>query len=94
MSFIMLIGSLRTSISLTVLWFAISMTFLLAMAGSLRESTKVMKASGGFGIFTSAVAFYLGAAGLWVKDHAYFNLPVGQRSGPGPMGHRSATVGV
>jgi len=81
LSVIMLIASIRTSAAMTVLWFAIFMTFILALSGTLREEEKVLKASGGFGIFTSAVAFYLGAAGLWTKEAAYFNLPVGQLSG-------------
>lgn len=64
----MVVASIRTSVAMTTLWGSIFMTFLLVMIGSLREQEKVLKAAGGFGILTSAVAFYCGAAGIWVKN--------------------------
>jgi succinate-acetate transporter protein len=67
-SVIMVVASIRTSVAMTTLWASIFMTFLLVMIGSLREQEKTLKAAGGFGIFTSVVAFYCGAAGLWVKN--------------------------
>ncbi|KAF8595613.1 hypothetical protein BDV93DRAFT_611335 [Ceratobasidium sp. AG-I] len=75
-SIIMLIASIRTSVAMTTLWGSIFMTFMLVMIGALHHQEKVFKAAGGFGILTSAVAFYCGAAGLWVKDASFFNLPV------------------
>ncbi|KAG8685734.1 hypothetical protein FRC09_008735, partial [Ceratobasidium sp. 395] len=75
-SVIMVVASIRTSVAMTTLWGSIFMTFLLVMIGSLREQEKTLKAAGGFGILTSAVAFYCGAAGLWVKNASFFNLPV------------------
>lgn len=63
-SVIMTVGSIRTSVAITTLWASIFMTFLLVMIGTFREQEKVLKASGGFGILTSAVAYYCGAAGL------------------------------
>ncbi|CAE7085510.1 unnamed protein product [Rhizoctonia solani] len=62
-SVIMIVGSLRSSVAITTLWASIFMTFLLVMIGAFREQEKVLKASGGFGILTSVVAYYCGAAG-------------------------------
>ncbi|KEP51785.1 GPR1/FUN34/yaaH family protein [Rhizoctonia solani 123E] len=78
-SVIMTIGSLRSSVAITTLWASIFMTFLLVMIGTFREQEKVLKASGGFGILTSAVAYYCGAAGLWTKQAAFFDLPTGKQ---------------
>ncbi|CUA67547.1 hypothetical protein RSOLAG22IIIB_07429 [Rhizoctonia solani] len=75
-SVIMVVASIRTSVAMTTLWASIFMTFLLVMIGSLREQEKVLKAAGGFGILTSAVAFYCGAAGIWIKNASFFDLPV------------------
>jgi len=76
LSVIMTIGSIRQSIGITTLWGSLFMVFLLVMIGAFREQEKVIKAAGGFGIWTSAVAFYCGAAGLWTKNAAFFNLPI------------------
>ncbi|KDN37724.1 hypothetical protein RSAG8_09992, partial [Rhizoctonia solani AG-8 WAC10335] len=76
LSVIMVVASIRTSVAMTTLWASIFMTFLLVMIGSLREQEKVLKAAGGFGILTSAVAFYCGAAGIWIKNASFFDLPV------------------
>lgn len=76
-SVIMLVASIRTSAAMTTLWGSIFMTFMLTMIGTLHhDQEKVLKAAGGFGILTSAVAFYCGAAGLWVKNASFFDLPV------------------
>lgn len=85
-SVIMLIASLRTSVAMTTLWGSIFMTYMLVMIGTLHHQEKVLKAAGGFGILTSAVAFYCGAAGLWVKDASFFNLPVV------PVGEKSTSA--
>jgi succinate-acetate transporter protein len=78
-SVIMTIGSIRASVAITTLWASIFMTFLLVMISTFREQEKVLKASGGFGILTATVAYYCGAAGLWVKQAAFFDLPTGNQ---------------
>ncbi|CAE6433704.1 unnamed protein product [Rhizoctonia solani] len=76
-SIIMLIASVRASIAMTTLWSSIVMTIMLAMISAFVEEVKVQKAAGAFGILTSAVAAWAGAAGIWTKDHAFFDLPTG-----------------
>ncbi|CAE6473309.1 hypothetical protein ACGC1H_006354 [Rhizoctonia solani] len=76
-SVIMLIGSIRASVAMTTLWSSIVMTLMLAMISAFVEQVKVQKAAGGFGILTAAIAAYAGAAGVWTKDHAFFDLPTG-----------------
>jgi succinate-acetate transporter protein len=78
----MTIGSIRMSVGLTSLWASIFMVFLLVMIGTFREQEKVLKAAGGFGILTSAIAFWCGAAGLWTKQAAFFDLPIGAQVQP------------
>ncbi|KAF8599751.1 hypothetical protein BDV93DRAFT_525840 [Ceratobasidium sp. AG-I] len=79
-SALMIVGSLRSSVGITTLWSSLFMVFLLIMIGSFREQEKVIKAAGGFGILTSAIAYWCGAAGLWTKQAAFFDLPIGHQT--------------
>ncbi|KAF8607331.1 hypothetical protein BDV93DRAFT_436179, partial [Ceratobasidium sp. AG-I] len=78
-SCIMLVASLRASITMTTLWSSITLSIMLAMISAFTEEIKVQKAAGAFGILTSAVAAWAGSAGLWTKEHAFFDLPTGSR---------------
>ncbi|QRW25913.1 glyoxylate pathway regulator [Rhizoctonia solani] len=74
-SVVMLVASVRASVVMTTLWSSIVMTIMLAMISAFVEEVKVQKAAGAFGILTSAIAAWAGAAGIWTKDHAFFDLP-------------------
>ncbi|ELU39632.1 GPR1/FUN34/yaaH family domain-containing protein [Rhizoctonia solani AG-1 IA] len=76
-SVVMLVASVRASVVMTTLWSSIVMTIMLAMISAFVEEVKVQKAAGAFGILTSAIAAWAGAAGIWTKDHAFFDLPTG-----------------
>ncbi|CAE6486973.1 unnamed protein product [Rhizoctonia solani] len=78
-SVIMLVASIRASVVMTTLWSSIVLTIMLAMISAFVEQVKVQKAAGAFGILTSAIAAWAGAAGIWTKDHAFFDLPTGSR---------------
>jgi hypothetical protein len=69
-SVIMLIASIRASVVMTTLWSSIVLTIMLGMISAFVEQTKVQKAAGAFGILTSAIAAWAGAAGIWTKDQA------------------------
>lgn len=75
----MLVASLRASIVMTTLWSSITLSIMLAMIAAFTEEVKVQKAAGAFGILTSAVAAWAASAGLWTKDHSFFDLPTGSR---------------
>lgn len=90
LTFVLLIGSLRTSISIISLLGSLWITFLLAMVGAYIDSTRTIKAAGAFAILSSAIAYVSAAGGLWTKDHAYFTLPLGQRGPLGCVGGASA----
>jgi len=74
---IMFVGTLRSSMVLSGLFFFLSITFMLLMIGEFTENVTVTKTGGGFGILTAAFAFYAAAAGIYTPDSGYFTLPVG-----------------
>ena len=73
---IMLIASFRSSVGLVSLFFFLAITFLLLFISEFNGSTNVKTAGGAFGIFTAAIAWYVGAAGLLTPDTSFFTLPV------------------
>jgi len=79
-TFIMLCGSLRSSLGLISVFFFLTITFLLLFiaefVGNPVHSVKVAKAGGAFGIITAFCAFYVGMAGLLTRESSYFVLPV------------------
>ncbi|KAK0544151.1 hypothetical protein OC846_003447 [Tilletia horrida] len=76
-TFIMLIGSFRSSMALVALFFFLDLTFLLLFVSEFTGNVMVQKAGGAFGILTAAIAFYAGAAGLWTPDTTMIQIPVG-----------------
>ena len=79
-TFIFLLGSLRSSMALVSLFFCLDLTFWLLTAGFLAASTNATKAGGAMGILTAGIAGYTALAGLLTKDTSHFLLPVGDMS--------------
>lgn len=79
-TFIFLLGTLRSSVSLFLVFFFLDITFWLLSAGKFTGNIKVTKAGGGVGIATAFTAFYTALAGLLTADTSYFIIPVGDLS--------------
>jgi len=79
-TFIMLVGSFRSSAALVTLFFFLDITFLLLFVAEFTGNGSITKAGGAFGILTAAIAFYAGAAGLWTPDSTMIQIPVGDLS--------------
>jgi succinate-acetate transporter protein len=73
----MLIASVRTNAVLVSFFFFLMLTYILLAAGYfLTISSNLLVAGGAIGIFTSAIAWFLGFASLLRRgDNSYFNLP-------------------
>ncbi|KAF9816475.1 hypothetical protein IEO21_04080 [Rhodonia placenta] len=78
-TFLLLIGSLRTNIGMVALFFFLTLTFLMLGIGNMVPSTSAatIKAGGALGIITAFIAFYVGTAQLLVRETSWFTLPVG-----------------
>ncbi|KIJ55219.1 hypothetical protein M422DRAFT_57771 [Sphaerobolus stellatus SS14] len=77
-TFLFLVASLRTNIASIALFGFLSITFILLSAGQMANNNSVSKAGGVFGMVTSLVAYYAGAAQLFNKHDSYLVLPVGR----------------
>ena len=77
-TFFMCIASHRTSVALFLLFFFLTITFLLLTIAAFLVNANVHQAAGAFGILTSAIAWYAAFAGLLDrKQQSLFRLPVG-----------------
>jgi len=76
-SALFLVGSLRSTVGMIVMFSFLTLTFMLLMIDRFTGSVAVFKAAGAFGIITAFVAFYVGLSGLMTRDHGIFTLPVG-----------------
>jgi succinate-acetate transporter protein len=76
-TFIFLLGTLRSSIALFLVFFFLDITFWLLAAGHLTRNHTTTKAGGGLGVVTAVTAFYTALAGILTEDTSYFILPVG-----------------
>ncbi|GAA5978969.1 hypothetical protein JCM5350_004192 [Sporobolomyces pararoseus] len=78
-TFIMLLGSLRSSIALTGVFFFLTITFLLLAIAELgvAHASAIHTAGGAFGIITAFNAWYVAAAGIITPESSVFALPVG-----------------
>lgn len=62
------LGTLRSSMVLSGLFFFLSITFMLLMIGQFMNNVTIIKTGGGFGILTAAFAFYAASAGIYTPD--------------------------
>ncbi|KAH8928715.1 hypothetical protein BT69DRAFT_1236752 [Atractiella rhizophila] len=76
---LMLIAAFRSSWGLIAFFFFLDLTFLLLMSGEFADSREVRIAGGAFALVSSALAWYVGLAGLLTSDNANMILPVGER---------------
>jgi len=77
-TFLMFLGSLRSTAGLASLFFFLTLTFMFLAIGSfLPDNVKLTKAGGGLGIVTAAIAYYCAAASIITPDSSFFPLPVG-----------------
>jgi succinate-acetate transporter protein len=76
-TFLFFIGSLRKSIGLTVLFFLLTLTFLLLAAADFSKNATIGKAGGAVGILTALVAYYDGLGELLTEDDI-LTIPLGK----------------
>jgi hypothetical protein len=82
-TFLMMLGTLKSSVGLFAVFFFLTITFLLLAIGEFMESATVHKAGGGMGLVTAFCAFYTGASGIYTPETSYFTLPTIDLSGAG-----------
>lgn len=67
-TFIMFLGTFKSSIALVSVFFFLWITFLLLGLGALAGSPSIHKIGGYVGLITAACAFYTGAAGVYTPE--------------------------
>lgn len=86
LTFIFLVGALRTNIAIITVFLFLALAYLfLAIAqftvtSSRTSAIRVNRAGGVFAIFSALAAFYAGSAGIMTRDTTYFTLPLGEFS--------------
>lgn len=76
---IMLLGSLRTTMGLILLFALLFLTFLVLAIAELGGGSGMTVIGGWLGILTALVAWYNALAGVLAATNAPFTLPVGSR---------------
>ncbi|KAI0294186.1 Gpr1 family protein [Russula brevipes] len=76
-TFLFFIATLRKSVGLTMLFFFLTVTFMVLAIGDFRKNEDIHKIGGGFGIVTALIAYYCGLAELLTIDDL-FTLPLGK----------------
>ncbi|WRT68253.1 uncharacterized protein IL334_005229 [Kwoniella shivajii] len=74
-TFILWLGTFRSSVGLCALFFMFWLSLLLLSIGYMKNSVGTIKASGWIGIFASILAFYVGAHSFLTQEAAPFQLP-------------------
>jgi len=78
-TFLMFIGSLRSTLGLVAFFFTLDMTFLFLMLGQIFPTKfGLTKTGGAFGIIASFIAYYVGTSELIPRHASYFTLPTYQ----------------
>jgi len=78
-TFLFFLATLRKSIGLSVLFFSLTITFVLLSIADFQANESFGKAGGALGIVTALIAYYNGLAELLTEDDM-FTLPVGKHS--------------
>jgi len=76
-TFLFFIGSLRKSVGLTVLFFLLTVTFMILAIADFQKNDTTGKIGGAVGIATALVAYYCGLSELLTEDDI-FTLPLGK----------------
>eukprot|EP00249_Psilotum_nudum_P029017 c39129_g1_i1 orf=193-843(-) len=74
----MLLCTLRTSISIIALFSWLSLTFLLLTMSRIHNQLVFSQIAGYTGIITAIISWYNSLAGLLTNQNSYFTLPVGK----------------
>jgi len=74
-TFILFLASFRLNGATVLLFFLLTVTFVILAIANFLTSPGATKAGGVFGILTALVAWYIAAAGLFSDADAYFRLP-------------------
>jgi succinate-acetate transporter protein len=73
-TFLLLVCTIRSTISFFSLFLFLDITFLLLALGAMLNSTPTTKAGGVFGIITAFIAWYNAFAGLATKDNSWITV--------------------
>ncbi|KAH9970669.1 Gpr1 family protein [Russula compacta] len=76
-TFLFFLAVLRKSVGLTVLFFCLTVTFVVLAIADFQKNDNIGKVGGGIGVVTALVAYYCGLAELLTDDDA-FTLPLGK----------------
>lgn len=74
-TFILLLASLRINGATVLLFFLLTVTFVILGIGNFLGSAGATKTGGAFGLATAMVAWYIAAAGLFEDADTYMRLP-------------------
>ena len=77
----MFLASLRSTAASSALFFCLTLTFMLLAIGNFKNSTKTIKAGGGFGIATAFIAYYAALAQVLIPGDHFVYLPLGPYMG-------------
>ncbi|KAB5589246.1 hypothetical protein CTheo_7314 [Ceratobasidium theobromae] len=80
-TFLMFMGTFKSSVALISTFFFLLLTFMILAVGQFTGSASVNKTGGVLGCITAFLALYTGAAGLYSPDASHFVLPVGDLAG-------------
>jgi len=74
----MTVATLRTTLSLFLLFFILAIALFLLTAGNyLGGDETLLKAGGYLGLGAAFLAWYNAMAGLWTHENSFIRLPVG-----------------
>ncbi|KAI8605850.1 GPR1/FUN34/yaaH family-domain-containing protein, partial [Dissophora ornata] len=82
-TFMLWIATLRSTVTLSAMFFVLTLTFLFLSAGHfahMEAGNYPTKIGGALGIITALLAWYNAAAGLYTNKHTFVRLPVGPLS--------------
>jgi len=78
-TFLFFLATLRKSVGLSVLFFSLTITFVLLASADFTGNLTLSKAGGALGVVTALIAYYCGLAELLTEDDA-FTLPLGKHT--------------
>ncbi|KAG0358189.1 hypothetical protein BG005_002607 [Podila minutissima] len=84
-TFIMWVGSLRSTVTLSSMFFTLTLTFLFLASSHLAHkeaNNYVTKVGGGLEVVTALLAWYNAAAGLYEPKTTFMRLPTGSLARP------------
>lgn len=75
-TFILVLGTLKSTVAFFMLFFMLDLTFLLLALSKFQNSLDCQKAGGVLGIITAFIAWYNALAGICEKSNSFFLVPV------------------